>query len=86
MDEANPPAFEVERPREVGDFAVLWEEALDEDVHNVVREEGAVGEKDVGEGEEGKEVSGIFVADAVVNPDLLIARWLGFDWRNVYGG
>ena len=72
LEEADAPAFDVERPGQVGDFAVLGEEALDEDVHDAMREKGAVGKKYVGESEEGKEVPRVFVADAVVNPDLHI--------------
>lgn len=78
MEEANTPAFEVERPREVGDCAVLGEKALDEDVHDAVGEEGAVGEEDVSEGEEGKEMACVFVADTVVDPYLHITWWLGY--------
>ena len=36
LDKADTPTFEVDRPGEVGDFAVLGEEALDEDVHDAV--------------------------------------------------
>jgi len=78
LDEADTPAFEVDRPGEVRDFAVPGEEALDKGVHDAVREERAVGEEDVGECEEGKEVPCVFVADAVVDPYLHIARWLEY--------